>query len=365
MSSSNNTEERFCTIAWSHLGVIGPRTAGQLRQCCGSLAAAWKADGSTLERCGLGKKTLAYVLEKRRQINPEQCVSDLEGLGITALCLTDPAYPELLRQSPGAPYVLYVKGTLAGAPHLAIVGTRSMSRYGKQITEKLTEELVQAGIVIVSGLALGIDATAHASCLRSGGKTIAVFGSGVDAVYPAANYHLAEKILAQGGAWVSEFPPGTTVQARNFPQRNRIIAGLSLGTLVIEAGEKSGALITARAALEANREVFVVPGTITSPQSIGSNLLMQQGATPVLTSKDITEALHLAAPRSFELSKEPITLSREEAEILGCFRTEALHLDQLIAESRMPSQRVLTLCAQLELKGCIKAIGDGQYILQR
>ncbi|USN53283.1 MAG: DNA-protecting protein DprA [Candidatus Nomurabacteria bacterium] len=359
-------EEKSYWIAWSHIGNVGPHTAQALRTHFGNLQKAWQAPDDALAQLGISPKALRYLLKRRREIDVEHCVRNLARFDIQALCIPEPDYPELLRQSPGAPYVLYVKGKLAMLPSIAIVGTRTMSRYGKIVTQDFSRRLASAGCSIVSGLALGVDACAHQAAYEANGHTVAVFGSGLDGIYPSANFHLAEQILAHGGAWISEFPPGTLVQARNFPQRNRIIAGLSLATIVIEAGEKSGALITARAALEANREVFAVPGQITSPQSLGTNRLIQEGATPLLQAAEILQNLQLkplSSPANSPLP--PVNLSSEEADILACFQSEALHLDQLIERSKMPSQRVLQLCAQLELKGCIRAVDGGQYLLQR
>ncbi len=279
--------------------------------------------------------------------------------GIAVIALGEVGYPELLARIPDAPARLYIRGdvsALARAPAIAIVGTRAMTRYGESVTRLLVSPLAAAGAVIVSGLALGIDAVAHRAALDAGGITVAVLGSGVDkdSIGPRLNANLAERIVKFGGALVSEYPPGTGGQAYHFPQRNRIIAGLTRATVVIEAPEKSGALITARQALDCNRDVMAVPGPITQPSSLGSNRLIARGAAVATCLEDIMAACGL------EMIKEaaaPENLSSDEAAALTYIRKEPLTVDELVAAAGLTPSAASAIVTGLELKGLIERIG--------
>ena len=270
----------------------------------------------------------------------------------------DATYPELLREIANPPEKLYVRGALPKGPSLAVVGTRLPTTYGKQITPSLVRELARAGLVIVSGLAYGIDALAHEAALKAGGKTIAVLGTGVDeeALYPRKHTKLARKIIQQGGAVISEYEPGTGARKHHFPARNRIVAGMTSGTLVIEAKRKSGALITARHALDENRDVFAVPGTITSPESVGPNQLIEDGATPVLSPTSILSVFGATMPL-FDHEDD----DTETDPLLLTLAHEALHVDTIAQRANMPARDVLTKLTQLELLGRVRNIGNGTY----
>ncbi|HYQ48557.1 MAG TPA: DNA-processing protein DprA, partial [Thermodesulfovibrionales bacterium] len=246
---------------------------------------------------------------------------------------------------------------------IAVVGSRTYSTYGQTVTQKISGELAAAGITVVSGMARGIDTFAHRSALASGGRTIAVLGSGIDVCYPSENRGLMDKI-AVSGCVMSEFPPGTPPNRENFPRRNRLISGLSLGVLVVEAAEDSGSLITASIALEQNREVFAVPGNITAKNSAGTNRLIRQGAKMVTQGRDIIEEL---APvlRGFirDEKKRNVELSSGEQEVCTCLSGEPKHIDTLAREIGLPVHRILDILLSLELKGVIRQSDGKRFYL--
>lgn len=282
-------------------------------------------------------------------------------MDIKTITLNDPDYSRLLRDIFSPPQKLFYQGALQADPHpLAVVGTRRLSAYGAEVTGKIVRPLARAGICIVSGLALGIDACAHQAALDAGGRTIAVLGSGLDrpSFYPSANWRLTQDIIASGGLIMSEYPPGTPALAAYFPQRNRIVAGISRGVLVIEAPPKSGALITARLALEEGREIFAVPGPITSPNSYGPNWLIKKGAIPVTEAADILELWDLE-----EKTKEIKTITAdtvEEAGILKLLQTAALPLDEITRQTGLSVATAAACLTLMEMRGLIKNI-NGKY----
>ena len=286
----------------------------------------------------------------------------------TFVSFWDAAYPESLKTTFDPPVLLHLKGKLLPEDtiSLAVVGTRNPSNYGAQVTEQMTRELVRAGFVIVSGLARGVDTIAHRTALRAGGRTVAVLGSGLDFIYPAENRRLAAEI-ENSGALVTEFPFGTKPDAPNFPKRNRIISGLTLGTLVVEAGPKSGALITAAFALEQGREVFAVPGPITSVRSTGTNRLIQDGARLVQTVDDILQELEprLRSLRKLELghpARPELRLSGDEKRLFEALTTEPQHIDLLSQKLGMSSSEALSILLTLELKDLIKQLPGAYFV---
>ena len=269
----------------------------------GSLDQAWIAGLSELEAAGIDTKTARAVVSQRGSISPDGEMEKLELAGVRALNWHHPMYPHRLKEIHDPPPVLYVRGEILPEDErsVAVVGTRKTTAYGREVAGTLAGDLAASGVTIVSGLARGIDAIAHRAALKSGSRTIAVFGNGLDVIYPSEHAGLAREI-EKAGALVSEHPLGTRPDARNFPRRNRIISGMSLGTLVVEAGETSGAMITVRWALEQNREVFCVPGSIFSPTSRGTNTLIQQGAKLVMNYNDVLEELNLTSvPHQIEM----------------------------------------------------------------
>jgi len=282
---------------------------------------------------------------------------------IKKITLPDPNYPRLLKEISDPPQVLYLKGEIKKEDEtaIAIVGTRNYTNYGKRIAEEITSDLAERGITIISGLAKGIDTFAHKAALEHKGRTIAVLGSAVDSksLYPACNRKLAEKI-ARNGAVVSEYPVGTKSERYFFPQRNRIISGLSLGILVVEAPEKSGALITASQALEQNREVFAVPGPIYSENSKGTNNLIKMGAKLVTCANDILEELNLPL---IENKKKLFKPENKWEEILFNILTEEpVHIDEITKKSNLDAGLVSSTLITLELRGIVKQHGGGYYV---
>ena len=275
-------------------------------------------------------------------------------------------YPGILKEIHNAPKQLYVRGSLPKDHNLnfAIVGTRTASDYGKTLAFKIAKELAELGFNIISGLALGIDTQAHLGALEGRGKTTAVMGSAIDdnSIYPSENLNLVKKIISLGGAVISEYEPGTKSEIWFFPERNRIISGLSRGVLVVEAPEKSGALITARLALEQNREVFAIPGSIFSKNSIGANNLIKSGAKMVASVDDIVEELNLTDLKTEKGIKEEENLTEEEKIILKIIENEPIHVDKICKISKMAAGQVLSIVSLLEIKGIIKNIGGGKFV---
>lgn len=277
-----------------------------------------------------------------------------------------PAYPEwpnVLAQASPPSQRLFVRGILPSVPGVAVVGTRKMSAYGRACVEMLVPEIVRLGRPVVSGLALGVDGVAHDAALRAGGATFAVIGSGVDdaSIYPRAHFGLAKRILEAGGGVISEYPRGAPGLPHHFPERNRIVAALSSAVLVIEAPRKSGAMITARLALETGRDVWAVPGPITHPNSEGPNALIRDGATPICGVDDITIALGVA-PRQERLPL-PVSLSPDERAAIEAIASGRDTADALAKALGRPVTAVSGLLTSLELSGAVRSVGGGRYTL--
>jgi DNA processing protein len=335
----------------------------------GSGEEAWKAPLSAFADANLPKDAREALANSRLSIDPVHEAELLEREHIRILTANSPGFPSLLRELDSPFALLYAKGNFSAwdRPCISIVGSRRHTTYGTQATERISMELARAGFVVVSGLAYGIDSCAHEATLRSGGATIAVLGDSLDdaSVHPKDHLPLARRIMEQG-ALLSEYPPITPARPETFPARNRIVAGISLGTIVIEAAERSGSLITARLALEANREVFAVPGSIFSPASSGTNRLIKEGAKIVRTIGDILEEIPIAVqPKktSPETKQEiPSDLSEEEEKILSILSHEALAIDEIIKSSHCGTSAVSGTLTMLELRGLAKDIGGNHYI---
>jgi DNA processing protein len=284
-------------------------------------------------------------------------------LNITTLSQADPAYPNLLNKIYDPPKILYCRGNvdLLNSRAIAIVGTRTATLYGKETAKKLAYDLARNGFTIVSGLADGIDTEAHLGALEANGKTIAVFGCGIDRIFPSSNEELAKQIELSG-LLVSEYPEEHPGAKWTFPRRNRIIAGLSLGVIVVEGHYDSGAMITAKLALEEGREVFAVPGNVEMEQSKGPHWLIKQGAKLVETSDDVLEEFNIEKITSNIISKRPdhSQLSLEESKVVGLFNIETLHIDDITLKSGMPAAQILGMLSMLEIKGIIKQM-PGKY----
>ncbi|MFC2075997.1 DNA-processing protein DprA [candidate division KSB1 bacterium] len=290
-----------------------------------------------------------------------------EELGLRIITLQDPAYPKYLKKIYDPPSVLYLRGELIPEDNraIAVVGSRRWTDYGRRITELLSGQLAERGIRVVSGLARGIDTFAHRAAVASGGRTLAVLGNGLDVVYPSENRKLAESIAGQG-VIMSEFPLGTRPLAGNFPRRNRIISGLSLGVVVVEAGERSGALITASFALEQGRDVFAVPGSATAGTSRGANRLIQEGAKLVVEVEDILEELPSVVgwfePSAKARIRPRVELPAEEAEVAGLLGETPVHVDALARKAGKPTPDLLSTLTALELKGVIRQLSGKMFV---
>lgn len=284
---------------------------------------------------------------------------------IVQLHRDDPRYPSLLREIPHPPASLRIRGDISALhrPALAVVGTRRPTSYGLSVTRSLLEPVARAGLTIISGLALGIDTVAHRVAVELGAPTIAVLGCGIDRIYPWENQQLAEAILATGGALISEFPDGTPPLRQHFPQRNRIISGLARAVLLVEAGEKSGALITAKFAVDQNRDVLVVPGPITSPTSVGPLNWLKLGATPITSAEDILRLFQLTSPPFQSRADQYQAQSPAERAVIDCLRLEPLHIDELTEKSRLDNSVVSATLSLLEINGVIHHLGGLVYTL--
>lgn len=324
----------------------------------GSPRAAWEASVKDLSGApGVGNEGPEGLARRRSLLDPEEEVARLQSLGITFICHTDPAYPKNLLEIYDPPPVIFLKGHLKPTDDLAIavVGARKASPYGLVVAEKLAKDLAAVGITVVSGMARGIDAAAHKGALAGGGRTIAVLGCGVDIVYPRENRRLMDNII-NDGAVISEFPPGAAPEPWHFPVRNRIISGLTRGTVVVEAAEGSGALITAEFALEQGRDVMAVPGNVVNALSRGPHLLIKQGARLVEGAGDILDELGLEKlfPVREAGGEGMVKMSKEEEMLYGLLSLDPVSLDELIDKSGLLPQKAMAALMYLEIKGLVR-----------
>ena len=355
-----------CHIGFSLIPGIGRVRLSLLESYFGDLAAAWCAGAAELAQSGLDAGTLKSIEYWRPRIEPDRELEKAERAGVQVLTVAERGYPARLKEIYDYPPVLYIKGSLLAEDELsvAVVGTRKPTVYGRQVTEELVTELARNGITIASGLARGIDTIAHQTALKNGGRTLAVLGSGVNVIYPSENTAIARQIV-ENGALISECPLEAGPRPENFPRRNRILSGLTLGTLVTEAGEGSGALITADYALEQNREVFAVPGNILSPQSAGANRLIQQGAKLVRRTADVLEELNVRAVAGQLEFKEVLPDNDMEKQILKYLGVEPAHIDEVCRASGLATAAVSSTLSMMELKGMVKQLGGMNYALTR
>lgn len=362
------SEDKAYFLAFARVRGVGPARLRKLRERFDTLASAWKAPNQELHASGLDEKTVASLVETRKFVDPEKELVNLEKSGSRAITWDDAEYPNLLREVDNPPCVLWINGAFVDRDALAvaIVGTRGPSMYGKDVAAKFATQLAENGISVVSGLARGIDATAHEAALQAGGRTIAVLGSGVDVIYPPENRRLASQIQERG-AVISEYPLGTKPDAMNFPPRNRIISGLSLAVLVVEADEKSGALITTGYAAEQGRDVFSIPGNIFSKTSRGTNKLIQQGAKLVTRIEDILDDLNLGMVASHAEAQSTIPIGDSETEqaILAALSGEPVQIDDLIRQTKISADEINTALTLLELKGFVRRTLGNSYALGR
>lgn len=365
-------EETACWVGFSVFPGIGPIRFKLLLDYFGSAADAWNAPSAVFKNIKLGEKLTDEFVDFRKTFDVDEYLGQLEKLHVSVVTLREPKYPKLLKQIQDAPFVLYVKGHGNKQPinldrTIAVVGTRQITSYGAQVTQRIVEGLVAYGFTIVSGLAYGVDACAHQTAIDSGGKTIAVLGCGIDIIAPPSNARLYAAISEEGhGAIVSEMPLGLRPNKGLFPARNRIISGLSLGVVVTEGADDSGALITARNAAEQGREVFAVPGPITSPYSRGPFKLLKNGAKLVESVEDIIEELKLpkqgdpCKTSPFE-AKSVRGETKEEQKILELLADRQRHIDEIVRESGLTTSNVAATLTVLEMKGVVKDYGEKEY----
>ncbi len=351
---------------------LGPRTIASLLDRFGSPQAIWKAsDQALLEAPGIGRQLLHKLRHAADHVDAEAIVRWCQAAGVTLLSDQHPAYPAALATLPDAPPILYSRGVPADRDRLAIamVGTRHATPYGLQQAERIAYGLARGGCTIVSGLARGIDAAAHRGALAAGGRTLAVLGGGLAEIYPPEHARLAEEVAGQG-ALLSEFRPDAKPRSGMFPQRNRLVSGLALGVVVIEAPARSGALITARFAGEQGRDVYALPGPVTARASQGCHQLLRDGATLIRSAEDILEGIGpLAAAIPHAPGRElrngaELLLNEQERTVLEAIGAEATALDAVLGSSRLPPHRVLATISVLESRGLVRRL-SGQYVARR
>lgn len=351
-------------VGFSRIPYIGAVRVKRLLAYFGDLAVAWQADAASLRAAGLTKDALERLLYLRPRMDLDAELARIEQAGARVLTWESPDYPSLLQDIEQPPPVLYVRGTLTTADRLAVavVGTRDPSAYGKDVAQRISAGLASNGVTVVSGLAYGIDAVAHRAALEAGGRTLAVLGTGVDVVYPERHRDLANSIMGSG-ALISDYCLGTKPEPTNFPPRNRIISGLSLGTLVVEAGAQSGALITLHFALEQGRETFAVPGNVYNQVSAGTNAAIQRGEAKLVTRvEDILEELNLTMVAQQSEVREIVPESATEQALLACLGSEPLELDELVRTAGLPTATVSSTLVMMELKGMVRRVEGMSYV---
>lgn len=345
---------------------IGAVRLQALLDVFGDLETAWNASLFDLAGAGLSRKLAERVAQVRASVLLDEFVAQAEAAGIRILTWQDDEYPLHLKEIDQPPPVLYLRGEITAEDNwaVAVVGTRAVTPYGRQVTEELATVLAHNGVTIVSGLARGVDAVAHSAAIKAGGRTLAVLGSGVDRIYPPEHRTMAERI-ASHGAVISDYAPGTPPESANFPPRNRIISGLSMAVVVVEAGDTSGALITAEFAVEQGRDVFAIPGSIYAPQSKGTNRLLRNGAKTLLTPQDVLEALDLTRNMERREVRKTIPSDTIEAALLDLLGAEPVHVDEIRNRTGLPIEKVSSALTMMELKGMVRQVGGMNYVVIR
>lgn len=354
--------EREALISLAAFVPFGPVRIKLLHEYFGSYKKVWGANAAKLRELGLGEKLTGEFVGFKNDFDFPTYSQKLTKYGLTVLTQDDKSYPPLLKEIENAPTVLYVRGELkpADSVSIAIVGSRKITSYGREIAYKIATDLADAGVTIISGLALGVDAVAHQAAIDAGGRTLGVLGNGLDIIYPPANRNLGLDVI-KNGALISEYPLGTEAMPFYFPQRNRIVSGMSLGVVVIEGTEKSGTLLTASHAAAQGREVFAVPGPITSPNSGAPNILLRNGAKLVTSAKDILEELKVGTRQLAIGNREIFPENADEIELFAILEVEPLHVDEITRRLNKDTGTVLSTITTMELKGMIKNVGNGVY----
>jgi len=359
---------------------LGPTKARKLAEHFGSAEAVFRASLTELEATGIQVVSAQSLATGKSQELAREEIAQAATAGVELISLDDPSYPPRLKEIYDPPLILRVRGNpdVLTQPGVAMVGTRHPSPYGSGMAERLACDLAAQGLVIISGMARGVDTASHRGAITAKGKTVAVFGTGVDVIYPKENTRLSEQILALGGALISEFPLGTFAAPQNFPIRNRIISGMAAGVLVVEAAEYSGTRITARCALEQNRDVFAVPGNVTNKNSWGPNTLIKQGAKLVATWEDVWEDLPTevrlaltppASPESSDASSASLFPSQglppHEKKILSLLQAdESTHIDEIVErlENDLSSSEIFAALFELELAGKVRQMPGKNFV---
>lgn len=359
-------DERLYYLGFSNFSGIGPVRFSNLITTFGTAKKAWDADQDKLEKV-LGKITAQKFISFRKSFSFEEYQKKLAQKRVEFITIIDKAYPQNLKTIKNPPYVLYCKGKISllnTDKMIAVVGTRKITHYGESVTEMLVSDLVAAGFVIVSGLAIGVDAAAHRATIDNNGTTIAVLGCGVDCCYPSSNQSIYNSILSHGGLIISEFPLSQQPNVGSFPSRNRIIAGLSLGTLVTEGAQDSGSLITAELAIKNNRKVFAIPGPITSSLSVGPYKLLKQGAVLVSSAGEILEELDVKSTTGTIRTTSTTgfkNATKDEQKVLEILENESLSFDDIVRQLKKDSSTVGSLLTLMEIKGMIKSLNSGSF----
>jgi DNA processing protein len=364
------SESEYLTAIYA-FNYFGPARVKLLLSYFKSAGKIWKSSKEELIETGLSEKKVSEFSEFRKSFDIENYFLRLSKLNIKVVTIldkksfpnSDKTFPKNLKGLDGAPLVLYYKGdiTCLKTNCVAIVGTRKMTSYGREVTQKFSSELANFGITIISGLAYGVDTAAHRACLSVGGKTVAVLGNGLDTIYPPANTVLAAEIVKTGGAVISEYPLGYPALPVNFAIRNRIVSGLSSAVIVVEGAEKSGTLLTAAHAAEQGKTVFAVPGQITSPLSFAPLFLLKNGAKIATETKDILDELDMQVKVDKEKIQKIIPDTPEEEKVLAILENEALHLDELVRISGCTTSEISARLTIMEMKGMVRNMGQGMY----
>ena len=359
-------DPRMYWVGFNMVKGIGAVRFKALLDGFGNAEAAWNASPEALVEAGMSRKIVESFQRVRKGVSLEQIWDRLQSLGVEVLTWNDEDYPRHLKEIDQPPPILYVRGSLLPEDEwaVAIVGTRRVTSYGRQVAEEVATTLAQNGVTIISGLARGVDSIAHQAAVNTGGRTLAVLGNGVDLIYPPENRRLASQIM-EHGALVSDYALGTPPDGVNFPPRNRIISGLSMAVIIVEAGMTSGALITASFAAEQGRDVFAVPGNINAPQSQGTNRLIRDGAQPLLDPQDVLEALNLTMVTEHRAVRVALPADPVESRLYKLLSHEPMHVDEIRAQTDMPIETVSATLAMMELKGMVRQVGGMNYVAVR
>jgi len=355
-------------VSLANFQKFGPVRLKKIKKYFKNYYDAYYSHSEEYVKAGIEENIAKEFIVTRTKIIPDQLMEWLAKEKIDILTIDHPDYPKLLSEIYDPPQLLYYRGIIKKDEFaLAVVGSRKITSYGERVVERMVSGIAENKITVVSGLALGVDSLAHNITIKTGGRTVAVIGSGLDrqSIYPSANRFLADKIVESGGAVISEFPLGAPPLRHHFPQRNRIISGLSLGTLVVEAGEKSGALITAQCAMEQGREVFAVPGNIFSPASAGPNNLIKQGAKPVTAVEDIFEFLDLKQINNFIKNREIAPETSEEKILIANLNHEPTFINDLVRSTGLDINKINSTLTIMEMKGMVRNVGNMQYVLNK